>query len=231
MSYALSKLSSQIWSYVVCSVGEGLVIVCSGLSLGGSTCRSACVLLARCGYWGCSVDPFIQSQSGGMVTPQSPPGTIYNSSPGRPSPGEVVQIPDAVQVKGSKREQVPWFVTPTPTPTPTCSHELEWNEPCKRLDRAQAPEAWATTCAACVQRTKPSQCEGPCLQVMLSGTATSTFRGTTVSVAGAKCEVWHCVGNTLGGCLNRVRTIPTFCFYSFVGKHVTSEHGGVPVAC
>ena len=24
-----------------------------------------------------------------MVTPQSPPGTIYNSSPGRPSPGEV----------------------------------------------------------------------------------------------------------------------------------------------
>ena len=27
---------------------------------------------ARCGYWGCSVDPFIQSQSGGMATPQRP---------------------------------------------------------------------------------------------------------------------------------------------------------------
>ena len=54
---------------------------------------------ARCGYWGCSVDPFIQSQSGGMVTPQSPSGTIRNSSPGRPSPGEVVQIPDAVRAR------------------------------------------------------------------------------------------------------------------------------------
>jgi hypothetical protein len=54
---------------------------------------------ARCGYWGCPIDPFIQSQSGGMVTPQSPAGTIYNSSPRRPSPGEVVQIPDAVRAR------------------------------------------------------------------------------------------------------------------------------------
>ena len=43
--------------------------------------------------------PFIQSQSGGMVTSQSPPGTIYNSSPGRPSPGEVVQMPDTVHTR------------------------------------------------------------------------------------------------------------------------------------
>ena len=34
-----------------------------------------------------------------MVTPQSPTGTIYNSSPRRPSPGEVVQIPDAVRAR------------------------------------------------------------------------------------------------------------------------------------
>ena len=53
--------------------------------------------LPRCARGACAVrvlgllrDPFIQSQSGGMVMPQSPPGTIYNSSPGRPSPGEVV---------------------------------------------------------------------------------------------------------------------------------------------
>ena len=65
-------------------------------TLRGSIRRGARAVHARCGYWGCSVDPFIQSQSGGMVTPQSPAGTIYNSSPRRPSPGEVVQIPDAV---------------------------------------------------------------------------------------------------------------------------------------
>ena len=53
---------------------------------------------ARCGYWGGSLEPFIQSPSRGMVTPQSPPGTIYNSSPGRPSPGDVVQMPDAVRI-------------------------------------------------------------------------------------------------------------------------------------
>ena len=34
-----------------------------------------------------------------MVTPHSPPATIYNSSPGGPSPGEVVQIPDAVRAR------------------------------------------------------------------------------------------------------------------------------------
>ena len=34
-----------------------------------------------------------------MVTPQSPAGTIYNSSPSRPSPREVVQIPDAVRTR------------------------------------------------------------------------------------------------------------------------------------
>ena len=50
--------------------------------LWGSICRARAVR-ARCGYWGFSIDPFIQSQSGGMVTPQSPAGTIYNSSPGR----------------------------------------------------------------------------------------------------------------------------------------------------
>ena len=61
---------------------------------------------ARCGYWGCSVEPFIQSQSGGMVTPQSPPGTIYNSSPGRPSPGEVVQIPDVVCAHGARAVRI-----------------------------------------------------------------------------------------------------------------------------
>ena len=65
----------------------------------GSIRRGARAVHARCGYWGCSVDPFIQSQSGGMVTPQSPAGTIYNSSPRRPSPGEVVQIPDAVRAR------------------------------------------------------------------------------------------------------------------------------------
>ena len=30
---------------------------------------------------------------------QSPPGTIYNSSPSRPSPGEVVQIPNTVRAR------------------------------------------------------------------------------------------------------------------------------------
>ena len=34
-----------------------------------------------------------------MATLQSPPGTIYNCSPGRPSPGEVVQIPDVVRAR------------------------------------------------------------------------------------------------------------------------------------
>ena len=63
----------------------------------GSIRRGARAVHARCGYWGCSVDPFIQS--GGMVMPQEPTGTIYNSSPNRPSPREVVQIPDAVQTR------------------------------------------------------------------------------------------------------------------------------------
>ena len=40
--------------------------------LGGSIRRGARAVHARCGYWGCSVDPFIQSQSGGMVMPQEP---------------------------------------------------------------------------------------------------------------------------------------------------------------
>ena len=34
-----------------------------------------------------------------MVILKSPPGTIYNSSPSRPSPREVVQIPDAVRAR------------------------------------------------------------------------------------------------------------------------------------
>ena len=36
--------------------------------------------------------PFHPEPIGGMVKPQSSPGTIYNSSPGRPSPGEVVHM-------------------------------------------------------------------------------------------------------------------------------------------
>ena len=60
-------------------------------ALGEGPSPAAGEYLPRCGYWGCSVDPFIQSQSGGVVAPQSPPGTIYNSSPGRSSPREVVQ--------------------------------------------------------------------------------------------------------------------------------------------
>ena len=51
----------------------------------GSIRRGARAVHARCGYWGCSIDPFIQSQSGGMVTPQSP--------------REVVQIPVAVRTR------------------------------------------------------------------------------------------------------------------------------------
>ena len=73
----------------------------------GSIRRGARAVHARCGYWGCSVDPFIQSQSGGMVTPQSPPGTIYNSSPSRPSPREVVQIPDAVHARCARGADTP----------------------------------------------------------------------------------------------------------------------------
>ena len=75
-------------------------VLCSWRANGdrGSTCRGARAVRSRCGYWACPTDPFIQSQSGGMVTPQSLPGTIYNSSPGRPSPGEVVRKPDAVQI-------------------------------------------------------------------------------------------------------------------------------------
>ena len=73
----------------------------------GSIRRGARAVHARCGYWGCSVDPFIQSQSGGMVTPQSPPGTIYNSSPSRPSPREVVQIPDAVRTRCARGADTP----------------------------------------------------------------------------------------------------------------------------
>ena len=34
-----------------------------------------------------------------MVILKSPPSTIYNSSPSRPSPREVVQIPNAVRVR------------------------------------------------------------------------------------------------------------------------------------
>ena len=79
-------------------------------ALRGSIRRGARAVHARCGYWGCSVDPFIQSQSGGMVTPQSPAGTIYNSSPRRPSPGEVVQIPDAVRARCARGADTP----PTP---------------------------------------------------------------------------------------------------------------------
>ena len=33
-----------------------------------------------------------------MVILKSPPGAIYNSSPRRPSPREVVQIPDTVRI-------------------------------------------------------------------------------------------------------------------------------------
>ena len=69
--------------------------------------RGARAVHARCGYWGCSIDPFIQSQSGGMVTPQSPAGTICNSSPRRPSPGEVVQIPDAVRTRCARGADTP----------------------------------------------------------------------------------------------------------------------------
>ena len=42
-----------------------------------------------------------------MVTRQSPPGTIYNSSPSRPSPGEVVQIPDAVRARCTRGADTP----------------------------------------------------------------------------------------------------------------------------
>ena len=83
----------------------------ASIRLRGSIRRGARAVHARCGYWGCSVDPFIQSQSGGMVTPQSPADTIYNSSPRRPSPGEVVQIPDAVRarcMRGARAVRIPW---------------------------------------------------------------------------------------------------------------------------
>ena len=71
-------------------------------TLRGSTCRGARAVR----------DPFIQSQSGGMVTPQSPPGTNYNSSPGRPSPGESVQIPDAVRARCGYFPKLPsWLCT------------------------------------------------------------------------------------------------------------------------
>ena len=69
---------------------------------------------ARCGYWGCSVAPFIRSQSGGMVTPQSPPCATHNSSPGRPSPGEVVQIPDAVCARCGYFPLYPLVIHPPP---------------------------------------------------------------------------------------------------------------------
>ena len=89
----------------------------------GSIRRGARAVHARCGYWGCSVDPFIQSQSGGMVMPQSPPGAIYNSSPRRPSPGEVVQIPDAVRarcMRGARAVRIlpqrKAYCTPPPQP-------------------------------------------------------------------------------------------------------------------
>ena len=79
--------------------------IATGLGRGGVP--AAVRARARCGYWGRSLDPFIQSQSGGMVTPQSPPGTIYNSSPRRPSPGEVVQIPDAVRARCARGADTP----------------------------------------------------------------------------------------------------------------------------
>ena len=75
--------------------------------LRGSACPGAHAVRVQCGYWGCSANPFIQSQSGGMVTPQSPPGTIFNSSPGRPSPGEIVQIPDTVRPQCTRRADTP----------------------------------------------------------------------------------------------------------------------------
>ena len=61
--------------------------------LRGSIRRGARAVHARCGYWGCSIDPFIQSQSGVMVTPQSP--------------REVVQIPDAVRTRCARGADTP----------------------------------------------------------------------------------------------------------------------------
>ena len=81
---------------------------------------------ARWGYWGCSVDPFIESQSGAMVTHQSPPGTIYNSSPGRPSPGEVVQIP-ARAVRIPTLSQPKKRVDPVRNSPPLCTVVLVWS--------------------------------------------------------------------------------------------------------
>ena len=86
-------------SRYACALSFACVRAWNLCSFRGSIRRGARTVHARCGYWGCSVDPFIQSQSGEMVTPQSPAGTIYNSSPRRPSPGEVVQIPDAVRAR------------------------------------------------------------------------------------------------------------------------------------
>ena len=42
-----------------------------------------------------------------MVILKSPPGTIYNSSPSRPSPREVVQIPDAVRARCGRGVDTP----------------------------------------------------------------------------------------------------------------------------
>ena len=105
----------------------------------GSIRRGARAVHARCGYWGCSTDPFIQSQSGGMVTPQSPAGTIYNSSPSRPSPREVVQIPDAVRTRCARGADTP--------PLASFSAKKVTNlrgEPNSGCQTARGSWAWAT---------------------------------------------------------------------------------------
>ena len=93
-----------LWGGMVCFPSRGWLCLLQYLltrnkRLRGSTCHGARAVRAQCGYGVCSIDPFIQSQSGGMVTPHSQPGTIYNSSSSRPSPGGVVQIPDAVRAR------------------------------------------------------------------------------------------------------------------------------------
>ena len=69
----------------------------------------------------------IQSQSGGMVPPQSPPGTIYNFSPG-PSPGEVVQIADTVCARCGYSPSDPSSVCRSPCP-PISSSQLHTLSP------------------------------------------------------------------------------------------------------
>ena len=69
-------------------------------------CKNMGEYQTRCARGACAVrvlglfrGPFHPEPIGGMVTPQSPAGTIYNSLPRRPYPGEVVQIPDAVRAR------------------------------------------------------------------------------------------------------------------------------------